>query len=79
MNLNITPEELMVYAGFVLLSVSAAVLTVDAEPSVVYGAVWTAVKTVVLAVLITAALLVAPVTLPSSGFEDSPTEGGDSE
>jgi len=79
MNLNITPEKVMVYVGFGLLSVSAVALTVDAEPSVVYGAVWTAVKTVLLAALITATLLVALVVAPESGFADSPTEGGDSE
>jgi len=78
MNLNITPEELMVYVGFALLSASATVLTVDAEPSVVYGAVWEVAKTVVLAVLITAALLGAAV-LRNRGFGDSPIEGGDSE
>lgn len=79
MKLNITPEKLMVYLGVGLLSISAVALTADAEPSVVYDAVWTAVETVLLAVLITAALLVALVALPNRGFADSPIEGGDSE
>jgi len=78
MKLNITPEKLMVYVGFALLSVSAVALTVDAEPSVVYGAVWTAVKTVLLAVSITTVLLVA-VVFRNRGFADNPIEGGDSE